>query len=118
MADDPVASNPRNYQVVFENERVRVLEYRDIPGARTTPHAHPDSVMYTLSSFRRRLVSGDEERDVELQIGTVAWLPAQEHHGENIGTTPTHVLFVELKEGAGESAGGGPIGPASGPRPT
>ncbi|MBU2696092.1 cytoplasmic protein [Nocardioides sp. WV_118_6] len=112
MADDPVASNPRHYQVVFENERVRVLEYRDIPGDRTTPHAHPDSVMYTLSSFRRRLLAGDgEEREVAMQIGTVAWLPAQEHHGENIGTTPTHVLFVELKEGAGESAPGGPIGP-------
>jgi hypothetical protein len=53
--------------------------------------------MYTLSSFRRRLVSGDVQRDVGLEAGVVGWLPAQEHHGENIGDTPTHVLFVELK---------------------
>jgi quercetin dioxygenase-like cupin family protein len=110
MSVDPAVTNPDHYQVIFENERVRVLEYRDEPGESTTPHAHPDSVMYTLSGFRRRLVSGDAERDVELGAGTVGWLPAQEHRGENIGDTPTHVIFVELKESAGRPTG--PIGPA------
>jgi quercetin dioxygenase-like cupin family protein len=109
MSLDPTVSNPEHYKVIFENERVRVLEYTDEPGQRTTPHAHPDSVMYTLSSFRRRLVSGDTQREVELQAGAVNWLPAQQHHGENIGETPTHVIFVELKEGAGDA--GGVIGP-------
>lgn len=95
---DPTISNPQHYTVVFENDRVRVLEYTDAPGDRTTPHQHPDSVMYTLSSFRRRLVSDQGEREVEMAAGTVGWLPGQEHHGENIGDTPTHVIFVELKE--------------------
>jgi quercetin dioxygenase-like cupin family protein len=94
---DPAVTNPEHYKVVFENDRVRVLEYRDQPGERTTPHDHPDSVMYTLSSFRRRLVSEDVEREVELAAGSVGWLPAQSHHGENIGETPTHVILVELK---------------------
>jgi quercetin dioxygenase-like cupin family protein len=98
MSHDPAISNPEHYKVVFENDRVRVLEYTDAPGDRTTPHQHPDSVMYTLSSFRRRLVSGGTGREVELAVGTVGWRPAQEHHGENIGDTPTHVIFVELKE--------------------
>ena len=106
MALDPVETNPQHYKVVFENDRVRVLEYTDQPGDRTTPHQHPDSVMYTLSSFQRRLVSGDAEREVAMESGTVGWLPAQHHHGENIGETPTHVLFVELKEPTGERAGG------------
>jgi len=97
---DPVATNPEHYKAVFENERVRVLEYTDRPGDVTTPHAHPDSVMYTLSAFRRRLVSGDQAREVEMPSGLVGWLPAQEHHGENIGDTETHVLFVELKDGS------------------
>ena len=111
MTLDPVATNPKHYKVVFENDRVRVLEYTDQPGDRTTPHRHPDSVMYTLSSFRRRLVSGDVHREVAMESGTVGWLPAQEHHGENIGETPTHVIFVELKEAAGEI--GGALGPLS-----
>jgi quercetin dioxygenase-like cupin family protein len=94
---DPAATNPGLYTVVFENDEVRVLEYRDKPGDRTTPHAHPDSVMYALSAFRRRLRSEGLERDVELAAGQVSWLPAQEHSGENIGVTDTHLLFVELK---------------------
>ena len=109
MALDPVVTNPEHYRVVFENDRVRVLEYTDRPGDRTTPHAHPDSVMHTLSSFRRRLHSGDAHRDVEVAAGTTGWLPAQEHFGENIGDTPTHVLFVELKDGpVGGSSALGP----------
>jgi beta-alanine degradation protein BauB len=110
MSLDPAISNPEHYTIIFENDRVRVLEYIDAPGDRTTPHQHPDSVMYTLSSFRRRLVSGDAGREVELAAGTVGWLPAQEHHGENIGDTPTHVIFVELKE-PGAANGFGPLGP-------
>jgi quercetin dioxygenase-like cupin family protein len=112
MSLDPVATNPDHYQVVFENDRVRVLEYADEPGQETTLHEHPDSVMYTLSTFRRRLVSGDVERDVELEAGTVGWLPAQQHRGINIGDSPTRVLFVELKDGATATSGGsGELGP-------
>ena len=102
MSLDPVETNPQHYAVVFENDRVRVLEYTDRPGERTTPHEHPDSVMYTLSAFRRRLHGDDTHRDVEMPAGLTGWLPAQRHAGENIGDTPTHVLFVELKESAGQ----------------
>ena len=98
MSADPVESNPDLYRVVMENERVRVLEYRDRPGDRTTPHGHPDSVMVTLSGFRRRLVSGDQQAEVDIPVGVVRWLDAQEHLGENIGDSETHVVFVELKE--------------------
>jgi hypothetical protein len=107
---DPVTSNPDHYKVIFENDRVRVLEYTDNPGDHTTPHQHPDSIMYTLTSFRRRLVSGEAQREVALDAGTVGWLPAQTHHGENIGETPTHVVFVELKE-SGTSDDSGTLGP-------
>lgn len=110
MSLDPAISNPEHYKVVFENDRVRVLEYTDAPGDCTTLHQHPDSVMYALSSFRRRLVSGDTGQEVELAAGTVGWLPAQEHHGENVGDTPTHVIFVELKE-PGTSSESGSLGP-------
>lgn len=109
---DPIATDPDKYSVVFENERVRVLEYRDAPGQSTSPHVHPDSVMVTLSGFDRRLVGGTgESREVTLAPGQVRWLDAQTHSGENVGETPTHVLFVELKE-PGASTGGGSLGPS------
>ena len=109
---DPAVTNGDLYTVLFENDRVRVLEYRDTPGARTTPHGHPDSVMLTMSSFRRRLVQGENSREVEIPAGAVNWLPAQEHSGENIGDTETHVFFVELKEPATSAdSGPAPLGP-------
>ena len=114
MGKDPVASNPRLYRVVFENERVRVLEYTDTPGDRTAEHHHPDSVMITLSSFRRRLSGHGDNVDVEIPAGTARWLPAQDHSGTNIGDTATHTMFVELKEPAPAPADGPePLGPAS-----
>lgn len=98
MSLDPVITNPDHYKVIFENDQVRVLEYTDRPGDMTTPHEHPNSVMYTLSAFRRRLYSGEnEQRDVEMAAGLTGWLPAQQHSGHNIGETDTHVIFVELK---------------------
>lgn len=108
MSLDPVETNPDHYKVVFENERVRVLEYTDRPGDRTTPHEHPDSLMHTLSAFRRRLSSGDQQREVDMPAGLTGWLPAQQHAGENIGDTDTHVLFVELKDSAAAGAALGP----------
>ncbi len=111
MELDPVVTNPGLYRVVFENERVRVLRYHDVPGDRTAPHTHPDSVMITLGSFRRRLSSAGRERDVEMVTDTVAWLPQQEHAGHNIGDTPTDVLFVELKEAPAHPPSTGAVGP-------
>ena len=111
MSLDPAQTNSDHYVVVFENERVRVLEYTDRPGDRTTPHEHPDSVMYALSSFRRRLRSGGRQREVEIREGTTVWVPAQEHEGENIGDSPTHTIFVELKEPAPEQPDDVYLGP-------
>lgn len=114
MSEDPTCTDPDKYKVVFENEHVRVLHYVDRPGDRTSSHTHPDSVMYTLSSFRRRLYSGSgETRDVEMAAGTTGWLPAQRHAGHNIGDSDTEVLFVELKGRTALAAGEhGPTGPA------
>jgi quercetin dioxygenase-like cupin family protein len=98
VTNDPVTTDPELYSVVFENERVRVLRYHDHPGEGTHPHRHPDSVMVTLSGFDRRLRQGDRELEVTIPAGEVRWLDAQEHSGQNTGTTDTISVFVELKE--------------------
>ena len=114
MHSDPVVTNPQFYRVIFENERVRVLEYLDRPGDETVPHRHPDSVMFTLTAFTRRLSTGDRSVDVDLPEGVARWLPAQEHSGANIGETATHTIFVELKEPSPEQpvpSSPDPLGP-------
>jgi quercetin dioxygenase-like cupin family protein len=115
MELDPTTTNPEAYKTIFENDRVRVLEYSDKPGHRTNRHRHPDSVMYTLSDFRRRISTGGRDVEVELTAGTVRWIGAQEHHGENIGDTDSHAVFIELKEPdpAGGASTAEPLGPSA-----
>jgi quercetin dioxygenase-like cupin family protein len=109
--DDPIVTNPDHYRLLWENDFVRVLEYTDEPGTRTTAHDHPNSVMVTLSSFRRRLSAGGREFETELPFGAAVWLPAQRHFGENIGETPTHTVLVELKGAAAGEISDTALGP-------
>jgi len=95
---DPVITDGDKYSVVLENERVRVLKYHDKPGDRTLQHFHPDYVLYAESSFKRRLTFGDgNKQEVDVKAGSVVFLKAHEHIGENIGDTDTDVIIVELK---------------------
>lgn len=95
---DPTVTDPDNYKVVLENDAIRVLRYHDVPGTKTHPHHHPPSVLVALSSFKRRLSFPDRRNeDLELASGTVMWLPAQDHQGENTGSTDTDVVLVEVK---------------------
>jgi hypothetical protein len=112
---DPTVTDPELYKVIFENERVRVLEYKDLPGDKTRPHQHPDSVMYTLSSFQRRISAGGREVNVDLAARQVRWLGAQEHTGQNTGSTDTHAIFIELKEPTPSlaSESDSPLGPSA-----
>lgn len=114
---DPTTTDPELYKVIFENDRVRVLEYTDEPGSSTRPHRHPDTVMYPLTTFRRRISAGGRQVEVDIPAGGVRWVAAQEHAGENIGDTPTHAIFIELKEPA-PSGSPASAGPALGPSTT
>lgn len=98
VAQDAAVTDPDLYKVVFENDRVRVLEYRDEPGAKTSMHAHPAFLVYALSAFERRLTLPDGKvLNRSFKPGQVLFSEAQAHMGENVGTTPTHIIMVELK---------------------
>src|SRR5262247_1129193 len=95
---DPVVTDGDKYKVVLENDRVRVLEYRDSPGQRTSPHYHSDYVLCALSAFKRKFVLPDGQEVVrEVQSGQVVWGKAHSHIGANVGSTDTRVLIIELK---------------------
>ena len=98
LADDAVTTDPELYKVIFENDRVRVLEYRDEPGATTHMHEHPAFLVYALSAFERKLTLPDGKvLNRSFEPGQVLFSEAQAHLGENVGTTPTHIIMVELK---------------------
>lgn len=100
-AQDPVHTDGDKYKVLRETDRVRVLEYRDLPGEKTHQHRHPAFVLYALSPFKRKLTLPDGKTMMrEFKAGDVLTSDDQTHIGENVGSTPTHVIMVELKEPA------------------
>lgn len=99
QAADPVATDGDKYTVLLENDRVRVLAYADQPGDRTQAHEHPAFVVYALAPFKRRLHLADGRTLVrEFKAGDVLYSNGEAHVGENVGTTPTRIIMVELKK--------------------
>ena len=97
-AADPAQTDGEKYKVRFENDRVRVLEYRDMPGEKTHQHHHPAFVLYAVAPFKRKIQLPDNKVMIrEFKAGDIMWSDDQTHIGENIGDTPTHVIMVEMK---------------------
>ena len=106
LAQDAVQTDGDKHKAIFENDCVRVLDYQDRPGQATHQHRHPAFVLYALAPFQRSLTLPDGKvLQRQFKAGDVMWSDAQTHIGENIGTTPTHVLIVELKTTPAADAG-------------
>jgi beta-alanine degradation protein BauB len=95
---DPVQTDGDKYKIRFENAQVRVLEYADMPGDKTHEHHHPAFILFAIEPFKRKItLPGGKTIMREFKAGDVMWSEAQTHTGENVGTSPTHVLMVEMK---------------------
>lgn len=105
FAQDPVSTDGDKYKVIFENDCVRVLDYRDRPGDKTHQHKHPAFVMYSLSAFKRSITLPDGKvLQRQFKEGDAMWSDSQVHIGTNSGETPTHVILVEMKPAIGACA--------------
>jgi hypothetical protein len=98
---------PEHHRLLFENERVRVLEVRIGPGELTPVHTHrwPSVVHVAKSSnFLRRDGEGKllfDSRTMGLQPATpvTQWIEGLPPHSvENIGNTEILLISTELKE--------------------
>lgn len=101
LAQDPLASDPRSFRVVLENERVRVLEYRSGPGLGVCGegvHYHPERVTVTLTEAKVRITNAEGRTVVrELPAGQVFYALAETHSVENVGGSGTRIYIIELK---------------------
>ena len=99
--EDPVRISPHLYTVKFENDRVRVLEYRLQPGETESMHSHPAGIVYYLSdsTTRTTLPNGTSSEGSHTR-GDVSWREFTRHAGENVGTSEVHAIAIELKSPA------------------
>ena len=98
-ADDMLKIAPHNTRVLFENDRIRVLETMTKPGEKLPMHSHPARVNYFLNPLSERITyEGKPPQDFNWKAGEVAFSDAVKLEVENIGTTAGHNIVVELKD--------------------
>ena len=102
--EDAFEVSPQYYTVRFENDQVRVLEYRLPPGEKEAMHSHPPGVVHYLSdtTFLTTLPDGTVSEG-SVKKGDVQWREFTRHAAENIGTTEAHILAIELKTATREN---------------
>jgi beta-alanine degradation protein BauB len=100
-AQDAVAVQPRAYKVVFENDKVRVLEYNSKPGMGMCGngiHSHPAHLTVALTPAKVRVRLPDGTSIVgENKAGDVFWAEAETHETENISGRNARALMIEIK---------------------
>jgi quercetin dioxygenase-like cupin family protein len=98
MAEDAISVAPNLYKVLFENDRVRVLETRYGPGVKSDMHSHPDLVAVALTPANAQFTLADGQTvDIDLQAGESVFVESLEHAVENAGDSEFHIILVELK---------------------
>jgi hypothetical protein len=84
--------------VLFENERVRVVETRTKPGEKNAMQDRPDRVTYRFNAGKQRVHYPDgKTEDSEFKAGSVVFRKRGTSSTENIGKTETHNLVINLK---------------------
>ena len=101
-AQDASKVNPRSYKVVLENDKVRVLEYRSLPGfgiCGQGKHSHPAHLTIAMSDGKVKVTTDDGKMiAAESKAGKIFWAPAETHSVENISGRPMRAFMVEIKD--------------------
>ena len=98
MPGDAPSVAPNLYKVLFENDKVRVLDTRYGPGVKSEMHSHPDLVAIAITPAKAMFTLADGQTvDLGLQATEAVFVEGQEHTVENMGTSEFHFILVELK---------------------
>jgi mannose-6-phosphate isomerase-like protein (cupin superfamily) len=105
---DALIAAPGEHTLIFENDKVRVLDTRIAPGARTPVHTHRWPAVHHVvswSAFVRRddhdaVMVDTRTTGMTVEPGAILWgEPLAAHTLENVGTALLHIVSVEIKQG-------------------
>ena len=99
MAQEVAKVNPKDFKVVIDNAKVRVIDNQSNPGEKTAWHSHPDMLIYVIEGGTVKATTKDgKTKTTVFKKGETVWMDAVTHETENIGKTKIHFLLVELKK--------------------
>lgn len=97
MPRDVAKAASKYSKVLFENDKVRVVELNWKKGLKIEMHSHPTYLAYAVTPLKYKSTSPDgKTQNRSLKKGEVSWYDAESHAVESLGTTG-RALLVELK---------------------
>ena len=96
MTPDVVQVAPKSTKVLFENDKIRVLEMKFKKGQKLAMHSHPANFVYAVTSLKFKSVSETGKTNVvKMKKGESSSSEASTHSIES--HIPGVLLQVELK---------------------
>ena len=96
MAKHVTKAAPGLTRVLFENDRVRVMELNVKKGSKADMHTHPTYFAYAISPFEYKATSPEGKSQTrKLKKSDVDWRDGESHEVRFLNTA--RALVVELK---------------------
>lgn len=98
FAQDMVKVAPTHTKVLLDNDQVRVIEVSLKPGDKLPMHSHPANVVYFVTGGKTKTTVADGKvTETAHKAGEAIWSEPVTHSNENIGSSETKALVVEMK---------------------
>ncbi|HUI23634.1 MAG TPA: hypothetical protein VLY82_04500 [Nitrososphaerales archaeon] len=96
MAKHAAQTAPGLTRVIFENNRVRVIELTVKKGSKAEMHTHPAYFAYSLTPFEYKSTPARGKTEHRrMKAGEIDWEDGESHEVEFV--SPGRALVVELK---------------------
>lgn len=90
--------SPGLYKTLYEDDAIRLVDYRLKPGEKEPLHSHCAGVVYSLEASTAKSTTADGVvSEGSGQAGVARGRKAMAHALENTGSTDIHALSFELK---------------------
>lgn len=105
FAQDVVQLAPDQVKVVFENDRVRVLQFNEPGHSKLPMHSHPAyvTVGFTADNSKYNLPDG-KTTNQRTKANDISYSKSITHAYENLSGSPSESVMVELKKPGGAGA--------------
>ena len=98
MSDDVVAASPSMAKVIFENDRVSVIQLKFKGRQKMPMHSHPANLVYAVTSSKMKSTSPKgKSQKLSMKAGSVGWSDGGSHEVENLDRKTAVNIIFELK---------------------
>jgi hypothetical protein len=98
-AEPTYKADPDVYKIIYEDEKVRIIESTRKAGVTDKLHSHPvKSIVYGLTECKTEQTANGKSTETDTKPGIARELPIiPAHTAKNIGSADCKQLFVEVK---------------------